>query len=73
MAVLTAMGLLGDDGGGFVHESITGTGWSGRITGRTTVGDYEAIVPTIEGSAWITGEHTFFIEETDPIRDGFLL
>jgi proline racemase len=73
MAVLAAMGLLGEDGGGFIHESITGTGWSGRITGRTMVGDYEAIVPTIEGSAWITGEHTFFVDETDPLANGFLL
>jgi proline racemase len=73
MAVLAAMGLLGEAGGGFIHESITGTGWSGRITGRTMVGEYEAIVPTIEGSAWITGEHTFFVEESDPMRDGFLL
>jgi proline racemase len=73
MAVLAAMGLLGEDGGGFVHESITGTGWSGRITGRTMVGDYEAIVPTIEGSAWITGEHTFFVDEADPMGEGFLL
>ena len=72
MAVLSAMGLLGDDAAAapFVHESITGTGWSGRITGRTMVGDYEAIVPTIEGSAWITGEHTFFeIDDRDPLRE----
>ncbi len=75
MAVLSAMGLLGDDmaAAPFVHESITGTGWSGRISGRTMVGDYEAIVATIEGSAWITGEHTFFVEETDPMGNGFLL
>jgi proline racemase len=73
MAVLAAMGLLGEDGGGFVHESITGTGWSGRITGRTMVGDYEAILPTIEGSAWITGEHTFFVDEHDPMWKGFHL
>ena len=75
MAVLSAMGLLGDDADAapFVHESIIGTGWSGRITGRTMVGDYDAIVPTIEGSAWITGEHTFEIDERDPLREGFLL
>jgi proline racemase len=35
------------------------------------VGEYQAIVPEIEGSAWITGEHTFLIDENDPLRAGF--
>ncbi|MBW8867055.1 MAG: proline racemase family protein, partial [Acidobacteria bacterium] len=35
------------------------------------VGDYAAIIPEIEGSAWITGEHTFVIDESDPLREGF--
>ena len=54
MAVIDAMGLLADDKP-FVHESLVGTLFSGRVAGRTQVGDYEAIVPEIEGSAWITG------------------
>lgn len=72
MAVLSAMGLL-DDGRPFVHESIIGTTFRGRVAGRTRVGDYEAIVPEIEGSAWITGEHTFVIDDDDPLREGFRL
>lgn len=72
MAVLSAMGLLGD-AGPFVHESVIGTWFSGRVAGRTSVGDYEAIVPEIEGSAWITGEHAFLVDERDPLKDGFLL
>jgi proline racemase len=35
------------------------------------VGDYAAIVPEIEGSAWITGEHLFVIDEDDPLKHGF--
>ena len=70
MAVLDAMGLLADDRP-FVHESLVGTLFRGRAAGRTQVGDYEAIVPEIEGSAWITGEHTFLIDDDDPLRDGF--
>ena len=70
MAVVDAMGLLGADQP-FVHESLIGTRFIGRVTGRTNVGDYDAIVPEIEGSAWITGEHTFLIDETDPLREGF--
>jgi proline racemase len=70
MAVVDAMGLL-DEGKPFVHESLIGTRFNGRIAGRTAVGEYQAIVPEIEGSAWITGEHTFLIDDTDPLREGF--
>ncbi len=70
MAVVDAMGLLGTEKP-FVHESLIGTRFNGRVAGRTAVGDYEAIVPEIEGSAWITGEHTFLVDETDPLREGF--
>jgi proline racemase len=72
MAVLAEMGLLADDAP-FVHESIVGTTFTGRIVGRRAVGDYAAIVPSIEGSAWITGEHTFLIDGDDPLGAGFRL
>jgi trans-L-3-hydroxyproline dehydratase len=70
MAVVDAMGLLGDETP-FVQESLIGTRFTGRIVGRTSVGEYPAIVPAIEGAASITGEHTFLIDEDDPLRDGF--
>ena len=70
MAVLDAMGLL-PTGEAFVHESLIGTLFRGRIVHRTQVGELPAIVPEIEGSAWITGEHTFYINEDDPLREGF--
>jgi trans-L-3-hydroxyproline dehydratase len=70
MAVIDAMGLLGTDRS-FVHESLIGTQFTGRVMSRTEVGDLQAIVPEIEGSAWITGEHTFLVDETDPLKDGF--
>jgi trans-L-3-hydroxyproline dehydratase len=72
MAVLSEMGVLGDDAP-FVHESIVGTLFTGRIVGRTQVGDYAAIVPEIQGAAWITGEHTFLIDGDDPLGAGFRL
>jgi proline racemase len=70
MAVVDAMGLL-DVGAPFVHESLIGTRFTGRISARTAVGDYPAIIPEIEGAAWITGEHTFLIDEDDPLAEGF--
>jgi proline racemase len=72
MAVLSEMGVLGDDAP-FVHESIVGTLFTGTIASRTQVGDRPAIVPEIQGSAWITGEHTFLIDGDDPLRAGFRL
>ena len=72
MAVLDAMGLLADDQV-FRHESIVGTLFRGRIKRRAAVGDYQAVVPEIEGSAWITGEHLFLVDDEDPLREGFLL
>jgi trans-L-3-hydroxyproline dehydratase len=70
MAVIDAMGLLATDRP-FVHESLIGTRFTGRVASRTTVGDFAAIVPEIEGSAWITGEHTFLVDEDDPLKEGF--
>jgi proline racemase len=72
MAVLDAMGLL-TEGQTFVHESITGALFRGRAAQRTVVGDYPALRAAITGSAWITGEHTFFVDDDDPFRDGFAI
>jgi trans-L-3-hydroxyproline dehydratase len=72
MAVLSEMGVLGEDAP-FVHESIVGLTFTGRLIGRTRVGEREAIVPSIEGSAWTTGEHTFYLDGDDPLRAGFRL
>jgi trans-L-3-hydroxyproline dehydratase len=69
MAVLDAMGLLPDDQH-FVHEGLLGSLLRGRILRRTIVGDTPAIVTEIEATAWITGEHTFFLADDDPFREG---
>jgi proline racemase len=72
MAVLSEMGVLGEDAP-FVHESIVGTLFTGTIAGRLQVGEHAAIVPEIQGAAWITGEHAFLIDGDDPLRAGFRL
>jgi proline racemase len=72
MAVIDAMGLLAADRP-FVHESLIGTRFTGRVGSRTVVGEYQAVVPEIEGSAWITGEHTFLVDDDDPLKEGFRL
>jgi len=39
----------------------------GRPLHHTVVGDFPALVTEVEGSAWITGEHTFFLDDDDPL------
>jgi proline racemase len=57
----------------FVHESIIGTLFKGRVLEQTNVGDYVAVVPEISGSAHITGFHQFVCVPRDPCRYGFKL
>ena len=72
MAQLTARGELkaGDD---FVHESIIGSLFRGRVERLTKLGERPAIVPSIEGWARMTGLNTIFIDERDPYAHGFQL
>lgn len=72
MAVLDAMQLL-PEGQPFVHEGLSGSLLRGRVTGRSQVGDTAAVITEIEGSAWITGEHTLLLDEDDPFREGWSL
>ena len=72
MAVLAAMGVLTRDQR-FTHESIIGTTFRGRVVDEALVGELAAIVPEIEGEAYITGENTFLIDDRDPLKHGFRL
>ncbi len=52
-------------------KSIIGSLFTGRIEGRTRVGDRDAIIPSIEGWARVTGLNTIFIDDRDPFAHGF--
>lgn len=70
MAQLAARGALkpGDD---FVHESIIGSLFEGRVEQATTVGGFAAIIPSIKGWAIQTGVNTIQVDQRDPYWDGF--
>ena len=70
MAVLHAKGRL-RVGEAFRHEGILGTVFTGHLVEETSVGPYRAVVPTITGTAWITGMATYVVDPTDPFPDGF--
>ncbi len=72
MAQLVVKGQLGI-GDTFVHESIIGTSFIGTALERVKVGDYEGIRPCVEGWARVTGHNTIFVNDRDPLRNGFLL
>lgn len=70
MAQWAAKGKLqaGDE---FIHESIIGSRFIGRIEDHTEVGGKQAIIPSIEGWARITGYNTITIDDDDPYAHGF--
>ena len=70
MAQLAAKGKL-KVGDAFVHESIIGSLFTGRVKEAAKVGNYEAIVPSVEGWARVTGYNTIFIDDRDPYKHGF--
>jgi 4-hydroxyproline epimerase len=72
MAQLVGKGQL-EIGQKFVHESIIGTSFNGVALERVKVGDYEGIRPSVEGWARVTGHNTIFVNDRDPLRNGFLL
>lgn len=70
MAVMHARGLL-KLGEAFVHESIVGTKFTGTVLDQTTVGERPAIIPQIEGSAYITQYSEVVLDESDPFPHGY--
>ena len=70
MAQLAARGKLnvGDD---FVHESIIGSLFEGRVEEAARVGNHAAIVPSISGWARQHGINTIFVDTRDPFAHGF--
>jgi 4-hydroxyproline epimerase len=56
----------------FIHESIIGSKFTGRIEEETSIGGKKAIRPSVEGWARIFGHNTISIDtEDDPYAFGF--
>ena len=47
--------------------------FKGVIKEETKIGDYDAVIPMITGSAYLTGVATYLIDSTDPLKYGFLV
>lgn len=72
MAQLAARGELGLDED-FVHGSLIGTTFTGRLVDRTTVGEFPAVIPTVRGRAWLTAMGHYLLDPEDPFPAGFLM
>jgi 4-hydroxyproline epimerase len=71
MAQLAARGKLtvGDE---FVHESYIGSVFSGRVEATSRVGEFPAIVPSVEGWARVYGHNVITVDpDDDPFWQGF--
>lgn len=55
----------------FRYESFTGSVFKGVIKEEASIGEFNAVIPKITGSAYITGIGTYVIDPTDPLKYGF--
>ncbi|WP_288902849.1 4-hydroxyproline epimerase [uncultured Sneathiella sp.] len=61
---------VGDD---FIHESIIGSLFNGRVEGEARVANIDAIIPSIGGWARVTGYNRIIIDKRDPFAHGFVV
>jgi proline racemase len=57
----------------FVHESVLNTMFTGTIQAQTEVTGGPAIIPTITGSAYLTGFNELVLDSDDPLGAGLFL
>jgi proline racemase len=72
LAVLHARGQV-EAGEEFIHESILGTTFSGRIEALATVGGIPAVTCSVAGQAYITGITQAGLDPADPFPQGYAL
>ncbi|MEE3999878.1 proline racemase family protein [Tenacibaculum sp. FZY0031] len=54
-------------------ESITGSTFKGSVISEENYGAFKAVIPQVEGTAYITAVQTFIIDPKDPMKKGFIL
>lgn len=59
---------VGDE---FVHESIIGSRFTGKVEAELELDGKQAIIPSIKGWAKIYGQNIITIDESDPYAHGF--
>ena len=72
MALHFARGEIGINES-MVIESILGTTFTGKVYETTKFGSYDAVIPEVQGTAYITGINEFLLDPDDPLQKGFIL
>ncbi|MBT5192442.1 MAG: proline racemase family protein [Rhodospirillaceae bacterium] len=72
LAVLHQRGEIGV-GDALVSQSVLGTEFHCRIEEEVSVAGQPAIVPSLQGRAWITGSHQYSLDPDDPFPQGYTL
>jgi proline racemase len=70
MPIMISHGLMKEDEP-IISEGITGSVFGGRMLSKLKVGEFDAWVPEISGTAYLTGFHQFVIDPDDPQAHGF--
>lgn len=70
LAVLHEKGLI-QTGEIFTHESAVGSRFVSSVVNTTRVGEYDAIIPSVSGRAWITHISQHGLDPTDPFPEGY--
>lgn len=55
----------------FIYESFIGSLFKGVIKETAKVAEYDAVIPMITGSCYLTGVATYLIDPEDPLKYGF--
>ncbi len=71
-AILSARGEL-EQGRSITIESILGTTFTVAIKESTEFGGRPAVIPTVGGTAHLTGRNEFWLDPSDPLHQGFWL
>lgn len=54
-------------------QSIIGTSFTGKAVKLTKQWQFEAVIVEVSGMAYHTGSHSFYLEDADPLNEGFQL
>ncbi|WP_429523966.1 proline racemase family protein [Paraburkholderia youngii] len=58
----------------FRHQSLIGSCFTGRVESTTELASgLDAVLPSVEGRAWITGRAEHYVDDTQPYAHGFSL
>ncbi len=56
-----------------VIESILGTKFKASIIDEVDYGPFKAVIPKVEGTAYVVGQNEWIIDPEDPLKSGFIL